>query len=81
MLSKEELKKVIDEFVSIPPTGNRYDSNSLRRKELLEKYAGQYVEFDGTYCASQIDADCPWEILFTIMSQFKISVFLKFRGD
>lgn len=78
MLSKEELKKVTDEFVSIPPDG--YQSNPERRKELLKMYAGDYVKFDGRYWASQIDVDCPWEILFTIMSQFKISVFLKFRA-
>ena len=79
MLSKEELKKVIDEFVSIPSTAYPSDPESLRRKELLKMYAGDYVEFDGTYCASQIDADCPWEILFTILSQFKIRLYLKFK--
>lgn len=79
MLSKEDLKKVIDEFVSIPSSDDPDDPKCLRRKELLEKYAGKYVNFDGRYCALQVDADCPWEILFTIMSQFKISVFLKFR--
>jgi hypothetical protein len=79
MLSQEELKKVIDEFVAIVPSSDRDDPTCLRRKELLEKYAGKYVEFDGRYNASQVDADCPWEILFTILSQFKIGLFLKFR--
>ena len=76
MLSKEELKKVIDEFVSIPSTAQPSDSGSLRRKELLKMYAGDYVEFDRTYCASHVDADnnkayklCPTRIRVTDMKR------------
>lgn len=76
MLSKEEVKKLRDEFVAIPPSGSSFKE---RRRDLLKKYAGDYVEFDGGYMARQVDLDCPWEILFTILSTFEINMYLKFR--
>lgn len=78
MLSQEEIKKLKEEFDAADDSKTLGELH-LKRKKVIEKFAAGYVKYDGREAAEQIDFNCPWEILFTLMSVFDIPVYLRFK--